>query len=200
MRRVPKQARSKQKVARILAAARSLMIREGGSALTTNRIAAEAGVGVGSLYEYFPDKQSIINQLIEDLATSESEHLLARLALLGDADPGQLIDETVSLVFDLYLDHHALYRALWALSTEPRIVGHRPGETQIMAGVMDRLASHQQDLGIVDLKLTCFTIFHMVESLASRMVEQGLTDWNPATCKNEISRVVRRYLTLPEPG
>jgi AcrR family transcriptional regulator len=198
MRRQPKQARAKEKVARILDAARDLMVREGGAALTTNRIAAEAGVGIGSLYEYFPDKQSIVNQLIEDLSSSESQHLLARLALLDGAGPGELIDETVSLVFDLYVQNHALYRELWALSSEPRIVGHRPGESQIMGGVMERLSEHQHQLGITDLTLTCFTIFHLVESLANRMVEQGLELWSAETCKIEIARVVRRYLTLPD--
>src|SRR5471030_1386317 len=58
-RRAPAQARSKATVEAILEAAARIIRREGEDALTTNRIAEVAGVGVGSVYGYFPDKAAI---------------------------------------------------------------------------------------------------------------------------------------------
>ena len=60
LKKSPKQARSKATVDAICGAAARLMEEEGYAAVTTNRVAERAGVSVGSLYEYFPNKQSIV--------------------------------------------------------------------------------------------------------------------------------------------
>jgi AcrR family transcriptional regulator len=51
-------------VGRILDATRKLLIEEGLGALTTNHVAKAAGISVGSLYQYFPNKQAIVNGLM----------------------------------------------------------------------------------------------------------------------------------------
>lgn len=63
LRRTPQQARSKARLARVLQAAERVLIREGAQALTTTRIAAEAKVSVGSLYQYLPDRDAIVDAL-----------------------------------------------------------------------------------------------------------------------------------------
>lgn len=62
-RREPKQQRSRQTVGAVLEAVHVVVKRHGPHALTTNRIAEVAGVSVGSLYQYFPDKQAIFTAL-----------------------------------------------------------------------------------------------------------------------------------------
>jgi AcrR family transcriptional regulator len=62
-RKRPRQSRSQDLVARILHAADDLYSREGLQACNTNRIAQEAGISVGSLYQYFPTKESVFAEL-----------------------------------------------------------------------------------------------------------------------------------------
>jgi AcrR family transcriptional regulator len=62
-RRQPVQARSTQLVADILKAAVRVLEREGPHRFTTTRVAETAGVSVGSLYQYFPNKQAILHRL-----------------------------------------------------------------------------------------------------------------------------------------
>jgi AcrR family transcriptional regulator len=112
LRREPQQARSRARVAQILAAADAILTEEGMEALTVRRIADRAGVPVGSLYQFFPDKGSVVDALaaayigefdaaIEDLVES---------AASGDwTDPvGRMIDAFVAL----YRSHPG-YVALW---------------------------------------------------------------------------------------
>jgi len=59
-RRQPQQNRARQTVEAVLDAVVRVLKREGVRAVTTNRIAEVAGVSIGSVYQYFPDKQAIL--------------------------------------------------------------------------------------------------------------------------------------------
>lgn len=63
MRRVPRQARGKQRVEGILDAAAALFSEIGVEATTTNAIAARAETSIGSIYQFFPNKQAVLHAL-----------------------------------------------------------------------------------------------------------------------------------------
>ena len=65
-RRAPRQARSTTLVADILDAALRVLGREGAQGFNTVRVAEEAGVSVGSLYQYFPNKEALLFRLQAD--------------------------------------------------------------------------------------------------------------------------------------
>jgi len=65
-RKQPQQARSTELVAAILQAATQVLAHEGATRFTTARVAEKAGVSVGSVYQYFPNKASILFRLQAD--------------------------------------------------------------------------------------------------------------------------------------
>lgn len=69
-RRKPSQTRSREAVAAIIEASAQVLERRGYQGATTNRIAERAGVSVGTLYQYFNNKDEIFNALIEREAAS----------------------------------------------------------------------------------------------------------------------------------
>jgi AcrR family transcriptional regulator len=64
MRRIPKQARSQQRVQHLVNTAAQVFAEVGYEAATTNAIAARAGVPIGSLYQFFPDKDALLQAVI----------------------------------------------------------------------------------------------------------------------------------------
>lgn len=78
-RRKPLQERARHKVQLILEAATRIIDKDGLEGLTTNRIAETAGISIGTLYQYFPDKQAIIDKLGRRVLREVTARLLANL-------------------------------------------------------------------------------------------------------------------------
>ncbi len=64
MRKIPQQKRSREMVGRLLDATATLLAERGLDNTTTNHVAERAGVSIGSLYQYFPDKDALIEALL----------------------------------------------------------------------------------------------------------------------------------------
>ncbi len=112
LRREPQQARSRARLAGLLDAAEALLVSEGPGALSTTRIAAEAGVSVGSLYQYFPDKAAIVDALARRYL-SDFEGLMEDLVRRAEAGDW---DDPVGSLIDAFAERYLAqpgYRALW---------------------------------------------------------------------------------------
>ncbi len=72
MRKTPRQQRSRQMVARLLDATAATIAERGLDNTTTNHIAEQAGVSIGSLYQYFPDKEALLEALLERMGSEAS--------------------------------------------------------------------------------------------------------------------------------
>lgn len=110
-RKLPKQTRSAQLVADILEAASRVLVRHGAYRFTTARVAEAAGVSVGSLYQYFPNKEAILFQLQAD----EWRQTMGQLErILGDrkTPPPQRIRAAVRTFFRSECDEAAFRGAL----------------------------------------------------------------------------------------
>lgn len=78
-RKRPKQDRSRETVKAILQASAHILERDGISKFTTNRIAEKAGVCISSLYQYFPNKQAVLNSLLQDYFSRQDRQILEYL-------------------------------------------------------------------------------------------------------------------------
>ncbi len=72
MRKMPKQRRSREMVERLLEATAATLAERGLDDTTTNHIAEKAGVSIGSLYQYFPDKEALLEALMERVSDKVS--------------------------------------------------------------------------------------------------------------------------------
>lgn len=112
LRRVPRQARSRERVQRVLDTAEQLLIREGTSALTTTRLAQEAGISVGSLYQWYPDLDAVLRALVERYS-QEFQEIAERFAADAIRQPPR---PPAAAALELFVDAfraRPAFRALW---------------------------------------------------------------------------------------
>ncbi len=100
----PKRARGKQRVADLLDAAAALFAENGYEATTTAAIAARAGASIGSLYQFFPSKQSLAEALFARYRERASQALTDVVSRAPGQTPAQIADMLVRLMLDLKAD------------------------------------------------------------------------------------------------
>jgi AcrR family transcriptional regulator len=133
-RKRPIQRRSQALVERVLDEATRIFDLDGYAASTTNRIAEAAGISIGSLYQYFPNKDSILVALAErhvSLASVELERLAQRL---HDLQPEP--DELATIVVDVltsFHEHDQLHRLIWHMPRSPQLQAKLDELTDAMA-------------------------------------------------------------------
>jgi AcrR family transcriptional regulator len=84
-RRAPSQKRAEDTVEVLLRATELAIVRHGFHASTTNRIAALAGVSIGTLYHYFPTKEALVQAVVHRMWREEYEAMSAQMVLVAGA-------------------------------------------------------------------------------------------------------------------
>lgn len=118
-RRLPTQVRAMKTCLNIVDAASSLLTQTPLEEVTTTRIAAKAGLSIGGLYRFFPDKQNIIDAVAvrhverfrASLETTVIPAIEREMANLETFDPAKILDSVVD-AYILYLDAHPDFRAI----------------------------------------------------------------------------------------
>jgi len=193
-RREPKQLRARHTVEAVLSAAVRILKREGVNGLTTNRIAEIAGVSIGSLYQYFPDKNAIFAALhrrhIEEIDRMIHE-VLTRYAA---SELHSLIRALIEAMIDAHTKDPELYELLAAE------VPHRAGSTEEFAvrlhGVFRLAISSRihKKKKLRDLDKTVFIVTNMVETLSHGATLRRPPNVSLNEAKEEAVRAVLAYL------
>jgi AcrR family transcriptional regulator len=194
LRRRPSQRRARQTVEAILDAVIRILKREGGKAVTTNRIAEVAGVSIGSVYQYFPDKGAIFVAL-HQRHIEEIDRAVERTLVQNATAP---LDELMRAMIETMIDAHKsdpkVYEALFAE------VPHRAGGTQDFAtrlhgafrlAIATRIGELKDH---ADLDKTAFVVAHLVDSLSHGVVLRRPAGLSLGAAKEEAVRAVLAYL------
>ncbi len=196
LRRVPVQDRGQRRVERILDAAAEVIAESGVDAATTNAIAARARTSVGSLYQFFPNKEAIV----QALAARYGEELGA----LGDDTFGgvdarlplpALIDATAMRMAAFHQAHPA-YGHVYAAAG-------RPGaQAQLKESIVDHVAGliHARNPALPgeDVRIYARVNSEQVHAVAGEAARAAPEDRPPLL--RELRAVLLRYVEPMEPG
>jgi AcrR family transcriptional regulator len=114
-RKKPSQARARRTVDLILEAAAQILANRGEEGLTTNHIAERAGFSIGTLYQYFPNRDAILDALIERERESSKKRIEIALARVERGDIAATVREIVRILINSFA-RHGRVRKRFALS------------------------------------------------------------------------------------
>ena len=193
-RRQPQQRRARETVEAVLDAVVRILKREGVDAVTTNHIAEVAGVSIGSVYQYFPDKRAIFVALHK--RHLEEIDRMVEIKLIEHA-AGSL-DELVRAMVEAMIDSHAgdpeLYELL--LTEVPhRAGGKRDFAVRLHGAFRLAIASRAREFKTRrDIDLVVFIVTNMVEALSHGAVLRRPPRLSLAAAREEAVRAVLAYL------
>ena len=201
-RKTPRQERSRATVEAILDAAARVFAGLGYAATTTNKVAARAGVSIGSLYEYFPSKDALLVALVERHMSAGEEILSAAIPALDALrlPPRQPLGGVVEAIVRTMVEFHAHDRALHRVLFEeaplpPALRARMTGiEWAVAARIAEAVRGHPE-IRVRDVDLAAAVVVQAVEGLTHRLVLHGELGVDTDRWVEEITRLVTAYLT-----
>lgn len=182
-----------------MGAARRLVVRAGREALSTNKVADLAGVSIGSLYQYFPDKEAILAELARRHVDEARALVTARLLALAEAPPAEAVRVMVALMIELHRHDPALHCVLVA-----EVASSLPGlaalEAELTAMVAAYLEQHRALLRVPDCALSAALVTQVVESLTHGAVLYRPELLGTRAFEDEVVDLLTRYLLRDRPA
>ncbi len=197
-RKQPRQARSKAMVDTILDATARVLVRDSYAKASTNAVAEAAGISVGSLYQYFPNKDSLI------MALHERHVREVHSAFVRDMDnPRQRpLKEAVGEMIHLALEAHRVDPLLHKVleSEVPHLLQHAHGkgvEADFHAALLAFASRYKAEITVQNLSLAAFVVGQIVHVLVHSAVIDPPPDLDVGAIEGETVRAVCAYLTSP---
>ncbi|MGZ3691651.1 MAG: TetR/AcrR family transcriptional regulator [Pseudobdellovibrio sp.] len=193
--RSPSQSRSKSTVDAILEATAHILKKDGSDDCSTNKIAERAGVSIGSVYQYFKDKESILLEL------SLQERQKDMLALKGvlDATKGRALDEVIRSLLTVGLerlsDEPMLRRILNQEISIKKQKGFLHIRHQLVQFMMNQLKTYGKFTTPEDeVQKRLVVIVSGIEAAFFTAIEEFGKDLEPEEFVNSITLVVYAFL------
>jgi AcrR family transcriptional regulator len=186
-----KQERSRQTISTILSAAAQVLIGQGFEKATTNRIADHAGYSVGTVYQYFDNKEDIYGEIVDQvlLKLTQSAANCTIQPSLRDTLGSLLLQVLASAGQDPALIQ-ALETLLAGLFRDKRKAAYE----ELVASVVRILEAHRSEIVVKDLKIAAAVI---VGALAGLATSESAPVLESPDLIEQLVRLQFAYLTLP---
>lgn len=188
MRKAPRQARSKALVEAIIQAGARVLGDQGWAGFTTNKVAEAAGVSIGSLYQYFPDKLA----LIEAVRQHHFDDVLriVRRAVEGEKPVQAFAELLVDGMIDVHLTHAALHRVML-----DEVPGHRGTRAAYDSFRADYLGSYAK--GIAPYRKNAETVAEVLSSAVEGVIHNAARAGRLETpeLRRELVALISAYLS-----
>jgi AcrR family transcriptional regulator len=197
-RKLASQERSRLTVDALLEATARVLMKEGYDRASTNKIAAVAGVSIGSLYQYFPSKEALVAAVI-DRHTQQVSQVIRNALVKVAARP---IEVAAREFVAVAIDAHRINPKLHGVLAEQiprigRLENIEAIQREAYALVRGYLEAHRDEIDVADPDVAAFVCVTAVEALTHAAVLRRpdlLTDEKARRFVDDVTRLVVRYL------
>jgi AcrR family transcriptional regulator len=147
-RTAPRQQRSRETYERVLDVAAEIFEQFGYAGTTTNKVAEAAGISIGTLYHYIPDKDALLYSLTERHLASGVDSVVSVFMRLRQEAPGleESLRAVISLMVQMHLDERHLHHLLYDSAPRSEELQKRLREADI--AMADEVSWHLKRLGV----------------------------------------------------
>ena len=189
-RRAPVQERSRQTVTRILDAAATIADELGVDAVTTRAVADRAGVSYPSLYRFFPDREAILEGLLEQLTEDLDTRCIHAEQTWEISSVEQLLNNEIDLHIAYYTEHPVVPRMWMGGRTSPAVTAYVRARMRTLAERMNALLV---DAGLIPTDTDPLAMLVAVE-MGDRVLELAYRNSAEGGFDPEILAIGRRAL------
>ncbi len=195
-RRAPRQRRSKSLVDAILIAATRLLATTPLERLSTTHIAERAGVSVGSLYQYFADRDSVVLGLVERFTRELGDEVVARIERRDDHTLAGVLGAGIDAFVELHARERRMVATLLPLIPMfQRVPFVRRVHDRARGYVRRALEEHHQgELREGDMELMTFVASRAVEQVVLVATAERPELLDDPRFRGELTRLAARYL------
>jgi AcrR family transcriptional regulator len=167
LRKTPNQARSVDTMEALLRATAHILEKEGYDRLTTNRVAEKAGVSIGSLYQYFPNKDALVlavgERHFDEMRALLHERLARKVAPAGLAET---VGDVVAVLVATHTKNPRLHAALTERVLRVGLLQRRAAHLaeDIYRPLLAYVAAHPEEISVEDPEMAVFVLTHAVEA------------------------------------
>jgi AcrR family transcriptional regulator len=195
-RKLPRQPRSRATVDALLTAAAHILVRDGYERASVNVIAEHAGCSIGSLYQYFPNKEALVVAVMRRHTQRMMEVFFRDL----DGHLQRPLPDTMRSIVNHAFDALAVDARLQKVIVEqvPRkgvLALTRKFETQVAAMLRRYLEGRRHEIRLPDLDLASAIVVHAVGAVAIATVVEDPRLANRARVADELTALILGYVS-----
>ncbi|MBE1293645.1 MAG: TetR family transcriptional regulator [Rhodobacteraceae bacterium] len=190
-RKKPRQARAQATVDAILQASAHILVAQGFEGFNTNAVAERAGVSVGSLYQYFPNKEAIIAEMVRAKRT----RLLNGLQAAEVAHQKSALPEALAALVAATIAHQKGWPQLsQSLDRAAALVPLSEGGAALTVAILDVLQRVLRRHGVADVEVAALDLLSLCRGMIDGALLRGETDTDALQAR--VMRAASGYLGI----
>ncbi len=195
--RKPRQARARLTREALIDAATQVLKDQGYDAFNTNLVAERAGVSIGTLYQYFSNKQALIEAIVVRHVTLLAGAVASSLTQARVLPIGEAMDLLVQVTIDVYASDLDLHRVVHEQIPQQQAEAAIGGTLhQIIRWLAELLANSKDRMRPMNHALAATMVVHLIKDTTCRLTMGTLGEVSLQAATKELCLMVRAYLGI----
>jgi AcrR family transcriptional regulator len=195
LRKAPRQSRSRSVVEAILAAAAEKLSRgTNDEELTIQEVATRAGVGVGSLYDYFRDRRSLLAALAAKVTEDNLRGFEQVLAEIETLPLEEAVERVTDFAFATYVTNKTIPRAVLKIAHSIGLMPTLAQSQTVFAESLATMLRKRKDVAAADIDVAAWTLTQAMMGVIHTLIWQDTPTYSKETLRAELVRLFVGHL------